>query len=92
VWLPALSPSPGLVKRALAAKDDRTWKTFERAYRREMAAPAPSHLIDLLAALSHQTNVAVGCYCDDETRCHRSILRGLLADRGGAVVGSTRST
>jgi len=85
VWLPDLSPSQDLVTFALRAEDDRAWKTFERKYRAEMKEPAASRLLDLLAALSHQTNFSVGCYCEQEDRCHRSILRALLADRGAAM-------
>lgn len=85
VWLPALSPSAALVAQALRADDDRTWKAFVRKFRREMNAPDASRLLDLLAALSHQTNVSVGCYCDNEDRCHRSVLRQLLAERGAAM-------
>ncbi|HZT76796.1 MAG TPA: DUF488 family protein [Vicinamibacterales bacterium] len=85
VWLPDLSPSQPLVSFALKARDDRSWKTFERKYRAEMNRPEPSRLLDLLAALSHQTNIAVGCYCEHEERCHRSILRMLLRERGAAI-------
>lgn len=85
VWLPALAPSAELVSFALAAKDEREWKTFERKYRGEMGEPDAARLLDLLAALSHQTNFAVGCYCEEEGRCHRSILRALLEERGAAV-------
>lgn len=86
VWLPALSPTAGLVAVALKSRDDpRGWKTFERKFRAEMKQPEAAHLLDLLAALSHQTNLAVGCYCEDEARCHRSILRQLLAARGADI-------
>jgi uncharacterized protein YeaO (DUF488 family) len=86
VWLPALSPSPNLVALALHSRDDPgAWKTFERKFRAEMKQPESAHLLDLLAALSHQTNLVVGCYCADEARCHRSILRQLLADRGAEL-------
>jgi len=81
-WLPDLSPSQALVSLALKARDDRSWKAFERRYRAEMNKPEPSRLLDLLAALSHQTNFAVGCYCEHEDRCHRSILKTLLEERG----------
>jgi len=88
VWLPALSPTPDLVALALASRDDaRGWKTFERKFRAEMKQPEAAHLLDLLAAFSHQTNFAVGCYCEDESRCHRSILRQLLAERGADIRG-----
>jgi uncharacterized protein YeaO (DUF488 family) len=85
LWLPDLSPSAKLVAQALSAPDERAWKQFERKYRSEMKAPGPSRLLDLLAALSHQTNFAVGCYCEDARRCHRSILERLLTERGAAV-------
>ncbi len=87
VWLPLLSPSDGLVKEALHAEDDRAWAAFVRKYRAEMKKPDASHLIDLLAALSRHTDFAVGCYCEDEARCHRSVLRALLADRGAVIRG-----
>lgn len=85
VWLPNLSPSAELVKAALASRDERSWKDFERKYRREMSEAEASRVLDLLAALSHQTNLSVGCYCDDESRCHRSVLRALLAERGAEI-------
>jgi uncharacterized protein YeaO (DUF488 family) len=85
VWLPTLAPSQALVTFALNAKDERAWKTFVRRYRAEMAKPDPARTLDLLAALSHQTSFAVGCYCENEARCHRSVLRALLAERGAAM-------
>ena len=85
VWLPNLSPSPALVKHALAARDAKTWNAFVRDFRREMTRPEASHLLDLLAALSHHTNLAIGCYCEHEARCHRQVLRTLLAERGASV-------
>jgi uncharacterized protein YeaO (DUF488 family) len=85
VWLPSLAPSQELVTFALQAQDERAWKTFVRKYRAEMKSPDASRLLDLLAALSHQTNFAVGCYCEDEARCHRSILRELLRERGATL-------
>jgi uncharacterized protein YeaO (DUF488 family) len=84
VWLPNLAPSAELVKEALAAVSPKEWEAFVRKYRAEMAKPDAARVLDLLAALSHQTDVAVGCYCEDETRCHRSILRELLRERGAA--------
>jgi uncharacterized protein YeaO (DUF488 family) len=80
VWLPELAPSAELVAQAQAAESDREWAAFVRAYRREMSRPEARHLIDLLAALSHRTDLAVGCYCEDESRCHRSVLRELFVD------------
>ncbi len=85
VWLPALSPSAKLVSMALASNDERSWKAFERKFRAEMREPDTSRLLDLLAGLSHQTNLSLGCYCEDETRCHRSVLRALLAERGAEL-------
>ena len=85
VWLPDLAPSEELVKAALAAKDEKAWKAFVRKYRAEMRAPAPSRLLELLAALSRQTSLAVGCYCADEAHCHRSVLRALLAEKGAEI-------
>lgn len=85
VWLPILAPSQELVSFALASQDERSWKTFERKYRAEMNQPDAARTLDLLAALSHQTNLAVGCYCENEERCHRSVLRELLAERGAEV-------
>lgn len=87
VWLPTLAPSEPLVKQALgiASADERSWKQFVRKYRAEMREPAARYLLDTLAALSHQANFAVGCYCADERRCHRSVLRELLLERGAAV-------
>lgn len=85
VWLPNLSPSADLVKRALAAETDKEWASFAKTYRSEMAEPEKSRLLDLLAALSHQADFSVGCYCEDESRCHRSLLRELLADRGAKL-------
>ena len=82
VWLPELAPSEALVKQGLAARTDRQWAAFARRYRREMAQPDRARLLDLLAALSHQSNCSVGCYCDQDNRCHRSLLRTLLEERG----------
>ncbi|HQL28747.1 MAG TPA: DUF488 family protein [Thermoanaerobaculales bacterium] len=85
VWLPELAPSEELLKRAHAVSDEGSWRAFARAYRAEMKRPDARHLLDLLAALSRRTELAVGCYCADEARCHRSILRELLAERGAAI-------
>jgi uncharacterized protein YeaO (DUF488 family) len=82
VWFPNLSPSAELVKEALGAKDERAWTRFTQKFRREMNAPERRHELDMLAALSHHTNLSMGCYCDDESRCHRSVLRQLLTERG----------
>ena len=86
VWLPNLAPSAELVKEAQAATTPREWETFKRKYRAEMAAPENARVLDLLAALSHQTSLSVGCYCEDEAHCHRSVLRELLTERGAAIV------
>lgn len=85
VWLPELSPSQELVSMAQHAETDREWAAFARGYRKEMSTPATRHLIDLLAALSHQSNISVGCYCEDENRCHRTILAELLTDAGAQL-------
>lgn len=84
-WLPELSPSEALVKQGLHARSAKDWEAFAKKYRREMAAPGPSRLLDVLALLSRTTNFSVGCYCEDEARCHRSVLRRLLAERGAAM-------
>ena len=85
VWLPALAPSPELVTFALQSNDARSWKTFTRKYRAEMKQPEAARLLELLAALSHQTSFSVGCYCETEAHCHRSILRELLIEHGANV-------
>ena len=82
VWLPELAPSDALVKLAQAARGAADWKRFVRGYRAEMRRPAAQHLLELLAALSQRSDLSVGCYCEDENRCHRSVLRTLLAERG----------
>jgi uncharacterized protein YeaO (DUF488 family) len=90
-WLPELSPSAELVKFAqqssgsTAAGRTRDWAAFVRRYRAEMSTPEATHLLDLLAALSRSAELAVGCYCADESRCHRSVLRQLLEERGAVV-------
>jgi uncharacterized protein YeaO (DUF488 family) len=86
VWFPNLSPSAELVQEALQAADERAWTAFARKFRHEMSAPDRSRELALLAALSHQTNLSLGCYCEDERRCHRAVLRELLVERGAAVV------
>ena len=82
VWLPMLSPSAELVAQAQAAEDDKAWAAFRRKFNAEMAQAEPARVLDLLAALSHQTSLSLGCYCQEERRCHRSVLRELLAQRG----------
>jgi uncharacterized protein YeaO (DUF488 family) len=85
VWYPDLSPSAEAVKLGKAARTDREWARFARAFRAEMARPGASRTLDLLAALSRSADFSVGCYCEDEARCHRSILRELLAARGARL-------
>jgi uncharacterized protein YeaO (DUF488 family) len=85
VWVPELAPSAALVKQAQAGEDDRSWRAFERRYRAEMKRPEASRLLDLLAALSKHTDISVGCYCADEQRCHRSLLRTLLVEHGARL-------
>jgi uncharacterized protein YeaO (DUF488 family) len=85
VWLPELAPSEALVKRALQATTERQWLAFSRAYRREMSRPQASHLLELLAAFSRTSALSVGCYCEDESRCHRSLLRALLDEHGARL-------
>jgi uncharacterized protein YeaO (DUF488 family) len=82
VWLPNLAPSEGLVKQALRAQDERAWRAFARRYQAELARPEARHLLDLLAVLSQTVDFAIGCYCEDESRCHRSVLREVLVERG----------
>jgi uncharacterized protein YeaO (DUF488 family) len=85
VWLPNLSPTAELVAQGLAVDDDKEWATFRRKFVAEMKKPDARHLLDMLAALSHRTELAVGCYCEVEARCHRAILRELLEDRGAKL-------
>ncbi len=85
VWYPDLSPSPALVARAQAAQTAKAWNAFVRSFRAEMNAPTPRRALDLLATLSHGSDFSIGCYCADESRCHRSVLRTLLADRGAKI-------
>jgi uncharacterized protein YeaO (DUF488 family) len=87
LWLPDLAPSAPLVSYAYAEElTPRRWASYARRYRSEMRAPAAQRLIALLAALSSQANFSVGCYCEDETRCHRSLLRELLAESGATMI------
>ena len=85
VWFPNLAPSEGAVKLALGATTAAQWSKFTRKYRAEMAAPAARHDLELLAALSHTADFSVGCYCADESRCHRSILKRLLVEHGAKL-------
>jgi uncharacterized protein YeaO (DUF488 family) len=82
VWFPNLAPSAETVKLAQGAATETDWKAFVRRYRAEMNTPDNAHALDLLAALSRTTNLSVGCYCADESRCHRSVLRALLREHG----------
>ena len=88
VWFPNLAPSAETVKLAQEAKTPAQWAAFVRKYRAEMAAPDCSHALELLAALSQQSNFSVGCYCEDETHCHRTVLRELLAEKGAKIAES----
>jgi uncharacterized protein YeaO (DUF488 family) len=85
VWYPNLVPSAETVKLGRRAQTERDWAAFVREFRAEMARPDPSRTLDLLAALSRIADFSVGCYCEDETRCHRSVLRKLLATRGASI-------
>lgn len=91
VWLPDLAPSEALLKQGLGAHDhddnddERAWKAFARHYRAQMGRPEARRLLDLLAALSRQTSFSVGCYCADEARCHRSLLKALLREHGAEL-------
>lgn len=86
VWFPTLAPSAETMKLGQAAGTPQEWAAFMRRYRAEMNQPEPAHALDLLATLSHQASFSVGCYCEHEERCHRSILRQLLAERGAVIV------
>ena len=91
VWFPNLAPSLATMKLAQQAKGPAQWAAFARKYRAEMAAPQNSRAIDLLAVLSRQANFSVGCYCEDESHCHRSVLRALLLEKGAMLAGSGKS-
>lgn len=85
VWLPELAPSEALVKVALQASEGPAWHAFVKRYRAEMKRPPATRLLNLLAALSHRAAFSVGCYCADEGRCHRSVLRALLSEHGARL-------
>ncbi|MGH6638585.1 MAG: DUF488 domain-containing protein [Polaromonas sp.] len=87
VWYPNLAPSVDTMKLGQSVESDKEWALFSKRYRAEMKEPEASRNLDLLAALSHQANFAVGCYCENEARCHRSLLRELLIERGAAITG-----
>ncbi len=90
VWLPNLSPSPETMKFGMNVNTEREWRVFANKYRAEMAIPANARLIELLAALSQQTDFSVGCYCENESRCHRSVLKQLLIDMGARMENPDR--
>jgi uncharacterized protein YeaO (DUF488 family) len=85
VWFPTLAPSPDTIKIAQSGSTAAEWARFVKKYRSEMSKPEAEHALTLLAALSHHVNFSVGCYCEDESRCHRSVLRELLAEHGARI-------
>jgi len=85
VWFPNLAPSVETMKQAQAAESPAQWSAFVKKYRAEMALPEHAHALALLATLSHQSNFSVGCYCEDEAHCHRSVLRQLLLEKGALL-------
>jgi len=86
VWLPNLAPAADTVRMALGTQGEQEWRKFVRKYRAEMKAPEASRVLDLLAALSQSAAFSVGCYCENESRCHRSVLRELLVERGASLI------
>lgn len=88
VWFPNLAPSIELMKFGQSVASERAWKTFVQRYKAEMSIPDRRHDINLLAAISHTADISVGCYCQDERRCHRAVLRELLAEAGAAFAPS----
>ena len=86
VWFPNLSPSEELLKQYFPITEEKQWRSFQRRFLAEMKASGPTRDLEVLAALSRQTNFSIGCYCDDESRCHRSILRSLLEKRGADLI------
>lgn len=86
VWLPDLAPSETLVKQAQQAAEERAWRAFVKRYRAELKRPEAARLLALLAALSRQTSFSIGCYCADESRCHRSVLKAVLIEHGAKIV------
>jgi uncharacterized protein YeaO (DUF488 family) len=89
VWLPTLAPSAALMRKNSVREDGAGWVTFERRYRAEMKGRDASRVLNVLAALSRQTNFSVGCYCENERRCHRSILRSILRERRAVLKRNT---
>lgn len=85
IWFPDLAPSEALLKEAREATDDRAWQRFVKRYIAEMRRPEAARLLSLLAALSRQTDFSIGCYCADEERCHRSLLKALLIEHGAEL-------
>jgi uncharacterized protein YeaO (DUF488 family) len=85
VWFPTLAPSVPTMHAAQRAKTEREWNAFKKKYRAEMSEPDASRALDVLAALSRHANFSVGCYCEDQAHCHRSVLRDLLAERGAEL-------
>ncbi len=85
LWYPNLAPSVATMKLGKAAQSDRAWAAFRKKFRAEMSLPEARRTLDLLAALSHTADFSIGCYCEDESRCHRSVLRALLAEQGAKV-------
>ena len=85
VWYPDLAPSPELMSRGRAAQSVEDWSGFLRSFKTEMNEPTPRRALDLLAVLSHDAHFSIGCYCEDESRCHRSVLRALLSERGATI-------
>ena len=88
VWLPNVAPSPELMKLGQAAKTEKDWAAFVKKFRAELKRPEQSRIVDLLAALSHNSNISIGCYCENESRCHRSVLKEILADKGAHITES----
>ena len=86
LWYPNLAPSVETMKRGQAADTDASWAAFARKYRAEMNAPDAAHSIELLALLSKHVDFSLGCYCEDQSRCHRSVLRTLLQERGAKLL------
>ena len=85
VWFPTLAPSVEAMKLGQQAQTPAQWAAFTKKYAAEMAEPEARHALGLLAALSQRSDFSVGCYCEDEARCHRSVLRRLLAEQGAAI-------
>ncbi len=85
VWFPNLAPSPGTMKLGQTANTPAQWAAFTKKYRAEMSTPDNSHAVELLAALSHRSNFSIGCYCENEAHCHRSVLRDLLVEKGAKL-------